>query len=183
MNSELLGAVSLAIALIAVVVAVWQVRAQAVATERANSLPVASAVFNEFRSQGFRNHLLKVWNDTPPDVPEGGFEALPLGWRESAYEVAYFFEHLGILVAYELVSEDLIVDFSANAVVRSWRTLDPFIQKERGRRRQGCATAAISPNFVSHFEHLAVIATSVDSRKKYIDDSIHERLRLRKFSS
>jgi hypothetical protein len=180
-NSELLGTVSLAIALMAVVVAVWQVRAHAVATERANSLPVASDVFNEFRSQSFRSHLSKVWSETPSDVPDGGFGALPAGWRESAYEVAYFFEHLGILVAYELVPEDLIVDFSANAVVRSWRTLDPFIQKEREHRRQGSATAGISPNFVSHFEHLAVIATSGDSRENHIDDSIHERLKLRKF--
>ncbi|MGH3764651.1 MAG: DUF4760 domain-containing protein [Pseudonocardiaceae bacterium] len=180
MNSNLFGAVSLIIALTAVAVAVWQVRAHLVAIEKSNSLPVASAAFNEFRSQKFRNHLFKVWRDAPSDVPEGGFEALAEKWRESAYEVAYFFEHLGILVAYDLVPEELIVGFSSNAVVRSWRTLEPFIQKEREHRKQGAYTG-LSPNFVSHFEHLAAIASKIDSRGEHIDDVILRKLKIRKF--
>jgi hypothetical protein len=180
-NSEFFGTVSLIIALTAVAVAVWQVRAHLVSIEKSNSLPVASAAFNEFRSQGFRDHLIKVWSDTPSDVPEGGFEALPDNWRESAYQVACFFEYLGSLVAYDLVPEDLILGVSSNAVVRSWRTLEPFIQKER-QHRQAYASAGLSSNFVSHFEHLAVIASTVDSRGKNIDDLILERLKTRKFS-
>lgn len=174
-----LGPVSLVIALTAVAVAVWQARTNAVAAEKSNSLPVASHVFAEFRSQEFRAHLLRVWTETPSDVPDDGFQALPQDWRESAYAVAYFFEHLGLLVAYELIPQNFILDCSSHALVRSWRTLEPFIHQERVYRQR---TADLSPNFVSHFEHLAVIAAETNSHGKYIDDLIHEQIRLRKFN-
>ena len=181
MNSQYLylGPVSLLIVLTAVVVALWQVHANAAAAKKSNLLPVASHAFEEFRSEGFRAHLLKVWNETPSNVPGDGFQALPADWRESAYAVAYFFEHLGILAAYNLVPENLILDCSANALVRSWRTLEPFIRQERAHRLK---IGGLSPNFVSHFEHLAVIAAETNSHGKYVDDLIHERVKLRKFS-
>jgi hypothetical protein len=176
-SSVLLGVGSLVIALIAVVVAIWQVRASAVSAERSNSLPVASEAFKEFRSQEFQAHLRKVWNEIPPNVPEDGFQSLPADWRDSAYQVAYFFEYLGILVAYELVPEDLVVDATANIIGRSWCALEPFIQKERIFRQKVAAISGISPGFVTHFEHL--VALTIDSNGKPIDDSIHERLSLR----
>jgi hypothetical protein len=175
--SIILGIGSLTIALVAVVVAIWEVRASAASTERANSLPLASEAFKEFRSQEFQAHLRKIWNETPPDVPENGFQSLPEGWRDSAYQVAYFFEYLGILVAYELVSEDLVVDFSANLLGRSWHILEPFIRRERVCRQKASAISGISPGFVTHFEHL--VALTISSNGKHIDDSIHERLKLR----
>jgi hypothetical protein len=111
--SELFGTVSSTIITLAafttVLVAVWQVRAHLIAAEKSNPLPVTSVVFNEFRSREFRKQLFKVWNEAPPVAPEGGFQELPEEYRESAYEVAYFFEHLGALVAYDLVPEDLVV--------------------------------------------------------------------------
>ncbi|MGH3870922.1 MAG: DUF4760 domain-containing protein [Pseudonocardiaceae bacterium] len=177
MSSDFLGAGSLVIALVAVVVAIWQVRASAASAERSNSLPVASDAFKEFRSQEFQRHLRRVWDDAPSSVPEDGFKALPVDWRESAYAVAYFFEYLGVLVAYELVPENLVVDFSANLIGSSWRVLEPFIQKERMYRRRVCGSG-ISPGFVTHFEHL--VALTLDSDGKPVDDSIHERLKLQK---
>jgi hypothetical protein len=176
-NSEFLGVGSLVIALVAVVVAIWQVRASAMSAERSNSLPVASDAFKEFRSQEFQLHLRKVWEEAPSNVPEDGFQSLPSDWRDSAYAVAYFFEYLGVLVAYELVPEDLVVDFSANLISRSWRALEPFIQEERMYRQRVCVSG-ISPGFVTHFEHL--VALTIDSNGNPIDDSIHERLGLRK---
>lgn len=102
MSSDLLGIGTMIAAFTAVAVAIWQVRASGVAAERANSLPVASDAFKEFRSQEFQAHLRRVWDKTPADVPDGGFqsELLSDDWRDSAYTVAYFFEYLGVLVAY-----------------------------------------------------------------------------------
>jgi hypothetical protein len=176
-NNGLFGVGSLIAALTAVVVAIWQVRANTVAAERANSLPVASDAFKEFRSQEFQAHLRRVWNEAPANIPEDGFQSLPHDWRESAYTVAYFFEYLGVLVAYELVPEDIVVDFSANLLARTWHVLEPFIQKERIYRQKACAPG-MSTGFVRHFEHL--VALTIDSNGKPIDDSIHERLNLRK---
>lgn len=177
MGSDLVGMGSLIIALTAVVVAVWQVRASAISAEKANSLPVASDAFDEFRSQQFQAHLRKVWNEAPATVPQDGFQSLPEEWRESAYTVAYFFEYLGVLVAYELVPREIVVDFSANLIYRSWQALEPFILAER-RHRRGFRTAGVSVGFVTHFEHL--VALTVDSRGESVDGAIHERLGLRK---
>lgn len=177
MNGELLGIGSLVVAFVAVWVAIWQVRASAAAAERANSLPVASDAFNEFRSRKFQDHLRRVWDEAPAEAPEDGFRSLPAQWRASAYEVAYFFEYLGILVAYKLVPEDLVVDFSANLVVRSWRALEPFIEKERAYRQKAAIPGA-SAGFVTHFEHL--VGLTVDSTGAPVDRSIQERLGLRK---
>lgn len=176
MSSWILSVGSLVIALLAVVVAILQVRASAVAAERSNALPVASDAFKEFRSQEFQAHLRKVWDETPSKAPEGGFQSLPVDLRDSAYEVAYFFEYLGVLVAYKLVPEDLVVDFSSNLLARSWRALEPFIREER-IHRQRIGISSVSTGFVTHFEHLVTL--TIDSDGTPIDDSIHERLRLR----
>lgn len=166
------------IAVTAVLVAIWHVRTSAAASARSNALPVASAAFNEFRSKEFQGHLQAVWNQRPTEVPAGGFESLPETWRDSAYRVAYFFEYLGILVAHGLVPTDLIVDFSANLVVRSWRALEPFIEAERRHRRDTCEPANISAGFVTHFEHLVCLA--FDGAGRPYDTRIHDRLKLRK---
>jgi hypothetical protein len=180
-NSDLLSIVSLIITLIAVMVAVWHVRAVAVAAERANSLPVASDVFKEFRSQEFQDHLRKVWDNAPrnANAPEDGFQSLPDDWRDSAYTVAYFFEYLGVLVAYKIVPDEIVIDFSANLLVRTWRALEPLIQKERTYREKSYTSdISISKGFVRHFEHL--VALSIDANGEPVDASIHERLGLRK---
>jgi hypothetical protein len=176
MGNVVLAASSVFIALSAVVVAVWQVRVSARAAERSNALPILSAAFDEFRSAEFQGHLRRVWNEAPGHVPEKGFQALPDEWRASAYRVAYFFEHLGLLVAYELVPKDSIVDFSANLVVRSWRALAPFVEAERRyRKRTG---DGMSSGFVSHFEHLVALTLAEDGTP--VDSEIHERLSLRR---
>jgi hypothetical protein len=176
MDDAVLAGASLIIALAAVAVAIWQVRASAKATERTNSLPIMSAAFDEFRSADFQGHLRRVWNEAPADVPESGFQALPDEWRGSAYRVAYFFEYLGLLVAYELAPRDSIIDFSANLVVRSWRALEPFIEAER-RYREG-AGGGVSSGFVSHFEHLVVLTMGQDGHP--VDSEIHEKLSLKR---
>jgi hypothetical protein len=175
----LVAVCSLVIAVSAVVVAVWQLRVNAKAAERTNSLPVMSEAFTEFRSVEFQGHLRKVWNEAPADVPDGGFMALSDEWRSSAYRVTYFFEYLGLLVAYELVPKDSVIDFSANLVGRSWRVLAPFIHAERAFR-QGIG-GGTSVGFASHFEHLVTL--TVDENGKPVDSSIHQRLHLRRVLS
>lgn len=88
----------------------------------------------------------------------------------------YFFETLGVLVAYDMVPKDFVVDFSANMVGRSWRALDPFIQAERAFRRRTSAPG-VSTGFVSHFEHL--VALTMDDHGDPVDEEIHKQIRLR----
>lgn len=167
---------SAVVALIAVLVAIWQIRENARGIRRSNSLPVIATTFNEFRSSEFQDHLRRVWYNAPSSVPENGFQALEYEWRQSAYIVTYFFETLGLLVAYDLVPKDFVVDFSANMIGRSWRALDPFIQAERAFRRRTSARG-VSAGFVSHFEHL--VALTMDEHGDPVDGEIHKQVRLR----
>lgn len=179
-SNTMLAVLTTVIATTAVGVAVWQIHANARGIDRSNSLPAMSEAFNEFRSVEFQGHLRKVWREAPTDVPAGGFQDLPEEWRASAYTVAYFFEYLGLLVAYDLVPEDSVVDFSANMIGRSWRALEPFIQAERAYRSK-VAPPGVSNGFVSHFEHLAVLTLSTNGHS--VDSEIHRRIKLRSFRS
>lgn len=176
MNSNTLSVITTVIAIVAVGVAVWQIRANVSGVDRSNSLPVMSDAFDEFRSAEFQGHLRRVWNDAPAEVPEGGFQALPDSWRTSAYTVTYFFEHLGLLVAYGLVPEDFVIDFSANMIGRSWRALEPFIRAERAYREK-VSPDGVSVGFVAHFEHL--VALTMDEKGEPVDAQIHAKIRLR----
>lgn len=100
----------------------------------------------------------------------------PDEWRTSAYTVVYFFEHLGLLVAYDLVPEEFVVDFSANLIGRSWHVLEPFVRAERDHRKR-TSPPGVSPNFVSHFEDL--VALAIDESGAAVDGRIHRKLGLR----
>jgi hypothetical protein len=174
---------SLAVALVGVVIAttavavsVWQVHTGRRSVDRTNCLPVISKAFDEFRSDAFQGHLRNVWSHSRATVPKDGFQALPDDWRASAYVVAYFFEYLGVLVAYKLVPEEFVIDFSSNLILRSWDALQPFIEAERTFRGQQTA-GRLSPGFVSHFEHL--VAMTVDDAGRSIDYVLHEKIKLK----
>lgn len=108
--NQMLGVMSVLIALAAVGVAVWQARHNARSSANANALPIIAALFNEVRSNEFRQHLKRLATEDPGDPPDGGFEGLPEEWRNSAYTVSYFFDYLGVLAANKIVDEKLIID-------------------------------------------------------------------------
>jgi hypothetical protein len=82
--AQVLSLISVVIALVAVYVAVWQVRQNAKHVARSNSLPVLSQIASTWRSsemRGYRDRLLGA----PPAPPDGqGFAGLPSDFRDSA---------------------------------------------------------------------------------------------------
>jgi hypothetical protein len=174
--SLIIALAGVVIAIAAVAVAVWQVSAGRKSVDRTNCLPVVSKAFDEFRSETFQGHLREVWRHSQDAVPVNGFQALPDDWRTSAYAVGYFFEYLGVLVAYKLVPKEFVIDFSSNLIARSWNALRPFIEAERTYRKRH-AIDGVNPGFVSHFEHLA--ALTVDESGGGIDGVLHEKIGLK----
>ena len=108
------------------------------------------------------------------------FKPFRMDGARAAYTVAYFFEYMGVLVAYGLVPSDFVIDFSANMLARSWYVLQPFVESER-RFREKHSGDGISAGFVSHFEHL--VALTLDSEGKPIDQKTHEKLGLQKINN
>jgi hypothetical protein len=153
-DSSVLSLVSLVIALIAVAVAMWQARASAIRAERAISLPVLAEISHEIRSSEFHDCLINLLTQAPSMTPKpGGFEALPKKFRKNAYRICYFFDYLGILTKYGIVTEDIAVDWIGTRLMQVWAIMRPFIEAERDYRR---ALPPEAPKgFLLHYEHLA----------------------------
>ena len=156
MQAYLFNAISLTIAVAAVAVATWQVRAAAKSTERSNAIPVLSELSREVRSAEFRYSLVSLLTNTPDDPPAGGFDELPPDWREHAYRVCYFFDYLGVLVSKGIISANTIVSWIGTWIMRVWIVMEPCILAER-RHRESAYPQYTPCGFLPNFENLVGI--------------------------
>jgi hypothetical protein len=152
-DSSVVNLISVGVALVAVAVAVWQVRTSTERAERALSLPIITEIAREIRSSEFRQNFIYLQNTVLPVPDSGGFESLPEEFREQAYQICYFFDYLGILVLYGIITEDMVVDWVGTRLVLIWATMRPFIEAEREHRRITYPPET-PPGFLLHFEHL-----------------------------
>jgi hypothetical protein len=153
MSTQFVSVLSLVIALSAVCVAAWQVRTSTKATVNSNSLPAITQVFEEWRSEVFRNHVNTVKKHASDAPTEGGFEALPEAWRDSAYTICYFFDYIGTLMLFELIDSEIVVGTLASQAVIIWIILEKHIESERTHRRATYPPGA-SPGFLQFYEHM-----------------------------
>jgi hypothetical protein len=77
MVSEIISLISVTLALTAVCVSIWQARANRLNAAHSRSLPVLTESISQFRSQEFRESVLRLI-ETPREAVQGsGFESLP----------------------------------------------------------------------------------------------------------
>lgn len=134
MASYLFSIISLAVAVGAVAVATWQVRAAAQGAERSNAIPVLSEASREVRSTDFRRSLNTILTQTPDPPPPGGFEGLPLEFRDHAYRVCYYFDYLGLLSNKGIISRETVISWVGTRIMQIWITMQPCILAERSYR-------------------------------------------------
>ena len=151
MPSQIIAIISLVVALS---VAIWQVRVNIRRAKKANVLPVTSAAIEEFRSESFRESLqeliISAQRNPPPVV---GFEQVADDWRKHAYKICYFFEYLGALILFDIVEEDLIISLMSTQALQVWEIIEPYRSAELAYRRN-----TLPPNvpnaFLPHYEWL-----------------------------
>jgi hypothetical protein len=153
--SIVIAACALSISAVALALNLRHYQRTAALALHSNAIPVMSKVFDEFRSAEFRTHLAKVHTCGDPAIP-GGYSAMAPELQESAYEVSYFFEHVGLLVAFRMIPADLIVGTMATFLLRSWNTLSPWIDSERAYRAGSGGDRA--DHFLPYFENLVALA-------------------------
>jgi hypothetical protein len=151
--SETLSLVSVAIAISAVIVASWQVRATARSAERAHALPVVSEISSEFRSPKFRSSIHYLISQVPTSRGSHGFSSLSTEWRDHAYHVCYFFDYMGALVSFRIIREELAISLWGTAIIQVWQAAEPYIYLERAHRRK-TYPPGISPGFLVYYEDL-----------------------------
>ncbi len=130
MGSLVATAISIASALIAVLAVVYSMK-QVQLMRRQTLLPVALDFFREARTPEWfvardwiMNHLA---TECSSDL---GVAGLPEHAREHVRKVGFFFDNLGVFVAYRVVEESLALDFFGVGMNEFWAVLQPYIYQE-----------------------------------------------------
>lgn len=153
------SSLSLTIAFVALVSTVWQAGRIARLTRNSHQIQVIADAFREIRSPGFLRHYRRILYFPPEELLEEGFDSLDDLRKESAYAVCYFFEHLGVLVARQLIPQDVLIATMRTLIIRSWVALEPAIDAEIATREQAYP-AYMGHDFLPHFRQLVVLALS-----------------------
>jgi hypothetical protein len=153
LTSEIVSFISVALAFVAVSVATWQARSNLRNAWHSHSHPVIAEIFREFRSPGFRESLRDLLNSSTGDSYVGGFRSLPKDRRDAAYDVCYFFEYIGELVAFGIVQEDIIIAAMGTHIMLVWLVMQPTIENERAHRER-TFPPDVPPGFLTQYEHL-----------------------------
>jgi len=179
MTSEVISLISAVIAVTALLVAVWQTRQGSKSSAVMNSSPIAASIWSEWRSEEFRQHMLMVVGSPSVARDAQRMEDLPKDYRNSAYTVIYYFNQVGTLVAFGLISERLIIGVLGSWIMHTWRVLEPLILKER-KHRANTYPPDIPSNFSDYYEHL--VQRVLDLGGPGAMNLIQERIRLRHLS-
>jgi hypothetical protein len=119
------------IALIALVLSVGQ-------TRRQNLVPVALDIFRESRTEEwFRARDWVVTRLATEHSPDSGVSGLPEPARERVRRVVFFYDNLGVFVAYGVIGQDLAIGFHGVGMNEAWLALEPYIRREREIRKMG----------------------------------------------
>jgi hypothetical protein len=155
---------SLLVSVGAVVAAVWSTFRSRDSSMKANSLRVTTEVFQKVGSVEFREQLALILRgpvEVPPDG--GGIESLSPEYRDSVYSVCYFFDYLGVLLAFGLIERDLVIGSLGTLIVRTWALLEPHVAAERAHR--GREYPADAPaGFLRYFESLVALVRQAEGR-------------------
>lgn len=163
----LVSSLSLSVAFLALVSALWQARRVARLTRNAHQIQVIADAFREIRSAEFLNHYRCVLNFPETESLPEGFDSLDDPRRESAHAVCYFFEHLGVLVTRRLVSGDVLISTMRTLIIRSWYSLQPAINAELAARK-AAYPEHMGHDFLPHFQQLVCLAEEYSQEKSML---------------
>jgi hypothetical protein len=124
-SSALISFGSALIAIAALILSLRQMRRQ-------NLLPVALDIFRESReSEWFRARDWVVTRLAAEHGPEHGVSGLPEQARERVRRVVFYYDNLGVFVAFKVIGQDLAVAFHGVGLTEAWAVLEPYIRRER----------------------------------------------------
>jgi hypothetical protein len=113
---------------VSTLVSVQQVRQM----RQQNLLPVVNEAFKEARTQKwFEDRDWILHHLAGGRRTYGGVSGLPRYAQGKARSVGFFYDHLGVVVHYKIVSEDLIIGSFGEGLNEAWKVLEPYICRER----------------------------------------------------
>lgn len=156
LNDAFFNVVTLAVALVAGVIAAASSLRQASDTRRTNLLVYTAELGSRTRTPEFREAMDFVRTSLGAYDPVSGISDLPSPAREHLLLVGGFYQDLGMLVVTGVIEEDIAIAVHYTGIKASWRAMEPFIRMERRRldEQQG-------GGLYGSFEHLAVYTEAV----------------------
>ena len=116
---------------IAVVVSTRTAFAQIQIDRNSNHLIIINEILNEFRSGRFHEDHEVVRRLPEQFDPTLGLSGLPDDVLRVVYNVLYFYQKVGILVALRIFDQDQMISLLRGRMLAVWASAQPFVQAER----------------------------------------------------
>lgn len=145
-----IGAVIVAIA--AVITSAWLTHSQFRAQRHGNHIGPLMELLKEFRSLEFHGNYAFIRDELPKLSSDGGISGLDEDTQRKIYDIGYFFQLYTILVYLDVIDERFIGSLLRRRYIETWRSLEPFVHKER--EIQGLSEGTILSLFENFANHL-----------------------------
>lgn len=166
MSAELLLAVvALVVSVAALAVSSLLSWRQLTSMRHANHLPVTIELLTrDFMDESFQASERLALTGLPAADPDAGFSGLPEPLRSAAFRTAWFYDSIGILVAFGFVDERLVVATINYRIRQVWRAVAPYARVERDLR---------GAPFLDFLEDLAARAFAKDPNRLHHSLGLH----------
>jgi hypothetical protein len=144
--------ISLILSAASLVVALYVGVKQYTTQKNANNLPATWELLAQWQKPELIEAFDFIMNDLGTHDPEEGLAGLSSGDRAKVLNVAYFLQHVAMLIALDIIDEQVFTAFLRARTVAAWDKAGPFILKER------VLNQASGPEFMSLFEAFAAKA-------------------------
>jgi hypothetical protein len=152
---KLLQGLTAGVAVAALIISFWQGYRTRLIARQANAGPVMASVYSQFRDPEFRKSFDALRTASAHDL-ESDFAGLPATLQGSAFTVCYFFEYIGLLVAFGHLDQKLVLDSMSTQLVEIWNIMQPAIAEER-KTRSLSTDPYYAKRFLPHYEHLMAL--------------------------
>ena len=153
--SALIGAISAAVATLALLLSLRQIGL----LRRQNLSPVVLDAFREARTAEWFEAFDWIRSDLAREhSPELGVSGLPVVAGRRVRKVGFFYDNLGVLVAAKVVPEDLVLGFFGPGMKVCWDVMQPYFETEG--RINGI-------RYLVFYEHLVCLYNDRDVAQRY----------------
>ena len=144
--------ISLILSAASLVVALYVGIKQYTTQKNSNNLPATWELLAQWQKPELIEAFDFIMNDLGAHDPEEGLAGLPSEGRAKVLNVAYFLQHVAMLIALDIIDERVFTAFLRARTVAAWDKAGPFIITERMLNQTS------GPEFMSLFEAFAAKA-------------------------
>lgn len=99
--------------------------------KRANFIPAYMQVLDEFRTMEFHDNYRYVTTRLRAEHdPQLGISGLPDEARRAVYDIAYFYQGVGMLRLLEILDDEILPTMRVRTI-RVWEAVRPYAERER----------------------------------------------------